>query len=35
MLTHTPIPHWLSLPFFELLEWAATAVEVRKENGGE
>jgi hypothetical protein len=29
MATHTPIPHWLSLPWRETCAWAQTVVEIQ------
>lgn len=31
MATYTPIPYWLSLPWVEVCEWAATIVQIQGE----
>lgn len=31
MVTHTPIPHWLSLPLAGLFEWARVVADIQAE----
>jgi len=32
MTTHTPITHWLSLPWGDVRAWAEVVVEIQKED---
>lgn len=32
MVTYTPIPYWLSLPWVETCAWSATVLRVQEED---
>ncbi len=34
MVTHTPIPYWMSLPWADARAWAESVIEIHRETAG-